>query len=436
MRDPTSWLEKELPMWQAQGFIQPEQADRLLDHYRRHPPGGSRNLLVILFGVIGALLIGGGIMLIVAHNWHELSRPVRAVLSVIPLLVCQVLAGWVLKTRPASTAWRESLALVWVLSVGTAIAMISQTYHMPGSLDQFLITWMLLSLPVVYLMRSVTSLMVYLAGITSWSFMANDVGHSSQWFWLLFAVVLPIMVWWNRTNPHGGPATLSRWCFIIVGYCGLGATIDSHSGLVWITVYALFSALLWLAGSRYEAYAKSAWMRPSINLGGLGLAIIAYMLTWAEFWVGQARETGFWSAWTKMEPVTLIVVAAIAIAYGVYAFFAARKRQYLALMWGSVPLIYLLFANGLTNRDYVILVTWICNALFFGAGVATMRAGLISNHLGQINAGMLIICTAILSRFFDADLPILIRAVVFIAIGLAFVTVNIRMSRKRKEVRS
>jgi len=436
VRDPTSWLEKELPVWQAQGFIQPEQANRMLEFYRRNPPGGSRNLLVILFGVIGALLIGGGIMLIVAHNWHELSRTVRAIISVVPMLVCQILAGWVLKSRPLSTAWRESVALMWVLSIGTAIAMISQTYHMPGSLDQFLIVWMLLSLPVVYLLRSVTALLVYLAGIISWSFVSDYDGRSAQWFWLLLGVALPIMVWWNRTNPHGGQATLSRWSFIIAGYCGLGSTIESHSSLVWITVYSLFSALLWLAGSRYEAKAKSAWMRPSLNLGGLGLAIIAYMLTWSEFWIDQARESGFWSAWAKLDPITLVVLSVIAMAYGVYAVFAARKRQYLALMWGSVPLIYLIFANGLTNQDHVISVTWICNALFFGAGIATMRAGFVSDHLGQINAGMLIICIAILSRFFDADLPILIRAVVFIVIGLAFVTVNIRMSRKRRETRS
>lgn len=436
MRDPITWLEKELPVWQAQGFIHPDQAERLRTHYRRNPPGGSRNLLVILFGVIGALLIGGGIMLIVAHNWNELSRAARGLVSVIPLFMCQALAGWVLKSRPASTAWREPVALGWVLSIGTAIAMIAQTYHMPGSFDRFLITWMLLTFPVVYLMRSVTSLLVYLTGIISWSFVSQHDGGSPQSFWLLLGAALPIMVWWNRTNPHGGQATLSRWSFIIAGFCGLAATIDSHSSLVWITVYALFSALLWLAGSRYEAQAKSTWMRPSLNLGGLGLAIIAYMLTWSEFWSDQAREAGFWSAWAKVDPVSLIVVAAIAVAYGVYAVYAARKRQYLALMWGSVPLVYLLFANWLTNPDYVILVTWISNALFFGAGIATMRAGIVSDHLGQINAGMLIICVAILSRFFDADLPILIRAVVFIVIGLAFVSVNIRMSRKRRETRS
>jgi uncharacterized membrane protein len=432
VRDPISWLEKELPLWQEKGFVQPEQADRLLEHYRLNPPGGSRNLLVILFGVIGALLIGGGIMLIVAHNWSDLSRPVRAVLSVLPMLISQILAYWVLKSRSSSTAWREPVALVWVLSTGTAIAMISQTYHMPGSFDRFMITWMLLSLPVVYLIRSVTSLLVYLAGIISWSFVSDQNGGSPQSFWLLLGVVLPIMVWWNRTNPHGGQATLSRWAFIVAGYCGLAATMDSRSSLVWITVYAFFSALLWLAGNRYEAQAKSAWMRPGLVLGGLGLAIIAYMLTWAEFWIDQAREKDFWAAWAHVEPVSICVAAVIAAAYGVYAGFAIRKRQYLALMWGSVPLIYLLFATWLTNQQYVMVVTWITNALFFAAGVATLRSGVASNQLGKTNSGMLIICTAILSRFFDADLPILMRAVIFILIGLAFVVVNIRMSRKRK----
>ncbi len=55
----------------------------------------------------GALLIGAGIILMLAHNWEDLSRPVRAALSFLPLLLAQGLAGWALVRRPESLAWRE-----------------------------------------------------------------------------------------------------------------------------------------------------------------------------------------------------------------------------------------------------------------------------------------------------------------------------------------
>jgi hypothetical protein len=151
--------------------------------------------------------------------------------------------------------------------------MISQTYHMPGSLDQFLITWMLLSLPVVYLMRSVTSLLVYLAGITSWSFTANDdrsllsvvSGCCSPLRTAHHGVVEPdqparrtghvvALEFYHRRllRPEAPPLTL------IPAWCGSPYMRYSPHSCGW-------------RGSRYEAHAKSAWMRPSIKSGRTGI---------------------------------------------------------------------------------------------------------------------------------------------------------------------
>ena len=44
------------------------------------------------FGILGAVLIGGGIILLLAHNWEQLGRPARVAVAFAPLVLSQALA--------------------------------------------------------------------------------------------------------------------------------------------------------------------------------------------------------------------------------------------------------------------------------------------------------------------------------------------------------
>ena len=54
-------------------IISDEVADKIQDYYRTKG-SLSKNRLFVVFGILGAILIGLGIILIIAHNWDELSR--------------------------------------------------------------------------------------------------------------------------------------------------------------------------------------------------------------------------------------------------------------------------------------------------------------------------------------------------------------------------
>src|SRR5881628_3714364 len=95
-RKSVAWLFEQLPTWVSEGLMTPEAADRLRGRYGNQDDSGGKRWAIILFSVIGAALIGGGIILLLAHNWEELSRPMRAGISFAPLLVAQALAAWIL----------------------------------------------------------------------------------------------------------------------------------------------------------------------------------------------------------------------------------------------------------------------------------------------------------------------------------------------------
>ena len=143
------------------------------------------NRLFIVFGIFGAILVGLGIILLVAHNWDDLSRTTKSFFAFLPLVVGQILCGFVLIKKTDSVAWRESATAFLFFSVGACISLITQIYNIPGNLSSFLLTWMLLCLPLVYLMRSSITSLLYLTGITYYAVETS--------YWLLVPSIFRII---------------------------------------------------------------------------------------------------------------------------------------------------------------------------------------------------------------------------------------------------
>ncbi|HVF71676.1 MAG TPA: DUF2157 domain-containing protein [Chthoniobacterales bacterium] len=132
-RSGLRWLLAELPELVNQGVVPPETAESLRRHYSSDTEA-PRRLGFILSAILGSLLVGAGIVLLVAHNWDFLSRTTRCAIAFAPLILSQALAIFVFLRRNNSTAWRESAAILNVASIGTGIALVSQTYQIQGDL--------------------------------------------------------------------------------------------------------------------------------------------------------------------------------------------------------------------------------------------------------------------------------------------------------------
>src|ERR1041385_5917503 len=111
-RSGIRWLLAELPELVASGVLSQQSADALRQHYSSQPSEAPRRLGFILSAILGSLLIGAGIVLLVAHNWDFLSRPVRCAIAFVPLVLSQALGLCVLLRRNESGAWRESAAIL------------------------------------------------------------------------------------------------------------------------------------------------------------------------------------------------------------------------------------------------------------------------------------------------------------------------------------
>ena len=65
-----NWLLGELPTWVADGVVDAAASERLRQRYAAQVSGRSWGMIVC--GVLGALLVGAGVILVLAHNWDGL----------------------------------------------------------------------------------------------------------------------------------------------------------------------------------------------------------------------------------------------------------------------------------------------------------------------------------------------------------------------------
>lgn len=86
---------KDLPELIEANVISQETAERISDYYHQKK-NKEPNRLIAVFGIIGAILVGMGIILIVAHNWDDFGRTTKSILAFLPLLLGQASCAFAL----------------------------------------------------------------------------------------------------------------------------------------------------------------------------------------------------------------------------------------------------------------------------------------------------------------------------------------------------
>ena len=100
-------MTKDIPELVKADIISQDTADKISAYYCRQA-GQSTNRLFVVFGILGSIFVGLGIILIIAHNWDNLLRTTKTFLALLPPLFGQLLCGFVLLKKQDSVAWIES----------------------------------------------------------------------------------------------------------------------------------------------------------------------------------------------------------------------------------------------------------------------------------------------------------------------------------------
>ena len=419
-----------LPELVKADIISEKTADNIRDFYR-HKEEASPNRLLIVFGALGAILTGLGIILIIAHNWDELSRTTKTLFSFLPLVMGQALCAFVLLKKRKQVAWRESTAIFLFFAVGASISLISQVYNIPGNLSSFLLTWMLLCFPLIYIMRSSVTSLLYVVGITYYACETGYWAYPSSTpylYWLLLLLAIPhyYLLW--KHKPESNFTVWHHWFVPLSVIITLGTWATSSEELMFVAYLSLFGGL-YLIGKTDAFNAQKLMYNGYRILGAGGILALLLFLSFDEFWNHLYEEKlSFAGVITTTE---FFVALLLSLAATVLLYRAHQRTS-----WKEVELmevVFLIFIlTFLIGLFTPVLPVVMMNILVLLLGITTLRQGARMHHLGVLNYGLLIITALIICRFFDVNLSFVVRGILFVLVGVSFFLANYQMLQKKK----
>jgi uncharacterized membrane protein len=436
-RRAVRWLRGQLPELVAAGAISSENAAAIERHYGPIEP--RTNFGFVILATVGAALVGAGIILLIAHNWDDLSRAARTVIAFSPLLIAQALVVFVLLRRNDSRAWRESVAVFDVAAVGTAISLISQTYQIQGSFESFMRIWLILSIPIVYLLRTTLGAILYVVGSVVWLFNHWRLFGGPQnpnFFWLLLLLVVPYFLIRYRQQRDSHETAALAIVLALASIVALGFTAAYAKADVGGIGFAGLMTTIYLAGMKF--FPRTEERLPAIALiGGIGIGVTAIVLSFESIWhmtrdVEWAKRNG--DANLSLAIELLFPLAAVCLA----GWDLARKQWRFSLSAAVFPIVAALawvitslcdYRNTSTRCSFAAAAIINCYTLLLSIDI--LARGIRTNSITRANFGLVLIAALAISRFFDSDLSFVTRGLGFIAVGAGFLVANIALFKKR-----
>ncbi|HLO13002.1 MAG TPA: DUF2157 domain-containing protein [Pseudoneobacillus sp.] len=193
-------VKKELLHWEEVGELLPNQAEKLLQQYEitdrqinREASNYSLNFIQII-SIIGAILIGLGVLSFVASNWSAMSDLEKFSLLLFTLFISYIGAWWTEVKRPNTS---KALYYIGAFMYGAEIFYIGQMFHLGGELGTALMAWAIGILPLAIYRKD---LILYGAAYGLFylsielTFMLPDNGDPSLWM----VAIIPLLFVGNR----------------------------------------------------------------------------------------------------------------------------------------------------------------------------------------------------------------------------------------------
>ncbi|MBC7826464.1 MAG: DUF2157 domain-containing protein [Chitinophagaceae bacterium] len=432
-------LLKDLRELVTANIITSDTADQIARYYqsKKEAPGEKFN---IVLGILGALLVGFGIVLLVAHNWDVMPRSVQTIFAFLPLAAGQALCVFTLLKKRTNVAWRESSSVILFFAVASCMALISQIYHINGTLDGFILTWLLLTAALVYMMRSsLVSLLV----IACATWYATLVGYQNifsyhhtdiPYFYLVFlAFIGPHYYQYFKSNRKSNFFHLHNWFLVISTVIALGAFAGkSEDTFQWIFIgYCSLFGIYYLLGESVYFEESRLFANPFLIAGLLGTIIIFLFWSYDGIWneLRGSKENYFRDLFQSIFFYLSFLLLVLHI-YLLINLSKAEKGLYNPLRLSVyVFAVAVLFFAQIPFLGLLIMNAWVLvTAMFY------IRKGAIKDHLGILNFGLLIIACLTLLRFFDDSIAFVWRGLFFVATGIGFFLANYLILKKRKSI--
>lgn len=429
-------LRKELPLWQQDGLISQEQADLIIKRYDLNPADErqSPSRFIAAISVIGALLLGSGIILLIASNWQSIPRLFKLLLLSTSIIAVDH-AGFHLKYVKQSYP-RTGAALIFLGSLlfGAGIWLVAQIYNISSRYDNGTLYWALGIIPVAWLLGMETVLTLASALLSLWGVWKACDFHEPNYLYpvLVGALVIPLAY-----------KTRSRAALLVsmAGVCiwfGTGpmAYYIEKSSLMMAFPYMVLGALFYATGLCHSLHPRAALFEPVYTLfGGLLMFGSVYIISFHEMAKDLAETLA------KPIPSALWLVSGgmgiLCIAAAIFALRRARSHKLgQAVSSESAFLLGCLFLGTFLflGANEFVSTGILSNIMLFWLAMSLVYFGYKRGEPFMVNLGFLLFAVHFITRYTDLGWKYLPRSAFFISAGALLLVWALVLERKRKKL--
>ncbi len=417
MSKQTRWLFTEIERWTKEQLISSDQAVRLRALYPDTGPRVSWGL--ILFSGLGAVVVGLGIILLLAYNWDDIPKFGKLSLIFGSIVAAHVAGLWLRWKRGAQPEIGEALSLLGTMLFGAGIWLVAQVYHIDEHFPNGFLIWGLGALALAWALNSVPQAILAAATLTVWgSCEVLQFDAPIDWSSALILVGLAPLAWRKRSRILTAVLLTSSY-FLILANAGYW----SGGGGAFTTAFSL-SALL-IAGARLiEGMSTSdddGIAHVMTFFGLAGFAVCSYILSFHEMISDVLR----WSNDHDRSAVGFIVYrwalfTVAVVAWGGLLAKTWRNKQLRVSNEEWLCPIALIYCQGLAVTGYYSdarFIAIVFNLVCLGVATMWMVRGCREGRLRPTVLGSLFFAALVFARYFDLFESLATRGVVFLVLG-------------------
>jgi|GEM_PF-900024 len=401
-------LRNELSTWVADKLITETQGKKIIAKY---PLESENHALVPIIAMFGAILIGVGILTLVALNWDKIPAMLR-VLILFAGTLGSYAAGYLLKYRSQYSRVGSAIIFLGAILVGVSIILIAQIYHLESLAGHWLLLWALAIIPVAYAVQSKAS---------------HVLGTLLTTYWL--------GIQFGRLAVQGAGATIG--------------TIEPMAALfmVWPLTVVFFLSLgitAWAIGRFHKNHGTLQSYAPIFkNLGSILILGAFYFLTFRFFieryWTWEQFQTI--NPWTF--PLLWIVLITAMIIFGVAS--VMRKERYdkilaaafcgmaiLATLVVTFPGFRETFRMENANDPIITPLSLLMNVVFLAILVLAIAYAMRTSDNFILYLAMLLFAVDILTRYIEFFWDRLSGGLFFIITGVILLILSFAFEKARR----
>lgn len=421
-----SWLLRETKKWVSSGIITVDQADRIIKMY----PTESKNRLIPVLLLLGAILLGTGIILFFASNWQYIPRWGKISLVITPLVLFHLAAQLTYENFPRLS---QIFTLLGCVMFGSGIWLVAQIFHISTHFPNGMLFWLLGVLPVAFILKEELPLGLSALLLASWV-----LAEQSSSLLIIFIAMMLFggifyLIYTLRSSFALAVTLISAAIFVnteIFMILADNYKFDAAGSLIPFVLLLLGSAYVYMSKHPVNEYIKNfpfIYKLLGAVLTGISLFIMSLEYFARDFIKMRHSGAGYVLFW----------ILYIAVAFlGAYAI-SRRTADIKKVIKENYPLLAvdaLIFTMLLIPFNELTLMIILNLFMFIWALLVIISAYQSQNSL-HFALGMIAFNLYILLEYFNIFWKSLPKSLFFIAGGIVLVVSGALMERQRRKTR-